>query len=146
MFMSNLRKKKTCHSQNQRGMTLVEIMVATFLGALVMGTVLSSLAVGINMLKSSEDATDATSIGQRIVEELIHDDFDSLESGNQDAASARRICNYQGDTTRFKSNIYVSTSPAPLSAKLKQINVRVYWKGKGGENNILISTLRTRAN
>ncbi len=136
-----LKYKKESHNQ---GMTLVEIMVATFLGVLVMGTVLSSLAVGISMLKSSEDATDATAIGQKLVEELIHSDYDSLEDGRRDAANVRRVCSYMGDTTRFKSNIYVATSPAPLGSNLKQINVRVFWKGRGGETNILISTLRTR--
>lgn len=137
-----LQKHGKSYMKNN-GFSLIEVLMAIFIGSLILGSVLVTVSMGMTVLKSAEDYTEASTAGQQVMEELLHETWDTVTT-KQDALSYRRTVNFSGDTTRFKSNIYVATSPAPLNKNLCQITVKIYWKGKKGDNDLTLSTLRVK--
>lgn len=125
------------------GFSLIEVLMAVFIGSLILGSVLVTVSMGMTVLKSAEDYTEASTAGQQVMEELLHETWDTVTT-KKDALTYRRTVNFSGDTTRFKSNVYVATSPAPLNNNLCQITVKIYWKGKKGDNDLTLSTLRVK--
>jgi prepilin-type N-terminal cleavage/methylation domain-containing protein len=106
------------------GFTLLEVVVAVTMLAVLLPTALGIVALGLRAIKASSDTTGAVLLARRQLDELAH--------------TAAVPAAAQGT-----SGAYRWSSEVLPEARLVRLRVRVQWEQRGREQLLELETLRT---
>ncbi|GEM_PF-830067 len=120
-----------------RGFTLVEIMIAITLLAVVSASGYSAIITGINTVEHSRNITRATQIAQTQIEALRTYSWSSLEElpESEEIALTGKYADIYGEhftTTREITD---------LSSTLKEFRIIVSWESKAGPRSLEYDTI-----
>ena len=118
--------------RGQRGMTLLETMIALSLFALTAATMSQFLVAQIRHASNNNLQTRAYSLAEEALEDMRAQRFNDMASSSKLVTDG--AMNYTVATT--------VDNDTP-SDGLKSINVNVSWKDPGGSRNVLVSTIYT---
>jgi type IV pilus assembly protein PilV len=118
---------KVYRIRNNKGFTLIEIMVAIFILVVALLGVAAVTVSVINGNAFSKDITSATTLAQDKIEELKDTAYDSIVSGS--------------DTSSIYTRTWTVTSPITDS---KTIVVVVSWSRGGNTRNVTLRSIVTR--
>jgi prepilin-type N-terminal cleavage/methylation domain-containing protein len=118
--------------RGQRGMTLLETMIALSLFALTAATMSQFLVAQIRHASNNNLQTRAYSLAEEALEDMRAQRFNDMASSSKQVTDG--AMNYTVATT--------VDNDTP-SDGLKSINVNVSWKDPGGSRNVLVSTIYT---
>jgi len=118
--------------RGQRGMTLLETMIALSLFALTAATMSQFLVAQIRHASNNNLQTRAYSLAEEALEDMRAQRFNDMASSSKLVTDG--AMNYTVATT--------VNNDTP-SDGLKSINVNVSWKDPGGSRNVLVSTIYT---
>jgi prepilin-type N-terminal cleavage/methylation domain-containing protein len=126
------------HVHNNKGFTLVEVMIAAYI--LLIG-ICGTLLFYVNSLNSSQfawDSTVATTHAQYILEEMQNEtDLSSIISTDWDAwAKTQNLNTLPGESFQV---LYADPSANPLA-----IQIIDQWQRKNSPNKISLATILTR--
>ena len=93
--------KRTFHGTSSRGLTLVEVLVASALLTVLSLAIISSVILAATMTQINKNATVARNIAQSYVEQMYADEFDDVIADNypdinEDSETIIWIDQYQG--------------------------------------------------
>lgn len=130
-----------------KGMTLVEILIATLVFSLALGALLNCLVVIVDLIDISKDKTVAVSDLKNIFERMRATPFDSITTrfvnGVVDGPGINLYPNITGSYTLRNEHITV-TYPNPNADPL-EIKIMAAWLSKKGRAfNTSLSSFRTR--
>jgi prepilin-type N-terminal cleavage/methylation domain-containing protein len=108
---------------SQAGFTLLEVVVALALLAVLLPTALGLVAMGLRAIKTSSDTTGAVLVARRKLDELAHTEATPV-AGEGAAGPYRWIA----DVSREQ--------------RLVRLRVRVQWEQRGREQGLELVTLR----
>lgn len=134
-------------SKSKKGMTLIEILIATLIFTLALGSVLGSLTLVADLIDIARDKTVATSDLRNMMERIRAVPFDSMlakfPNGLTDGPASNPYQNITGSYVLRNENItvtYANPNTDPL-----EINVLARWKDKKGHLfNMSVPTFKTR--
>jgi prepilin-type N-terminal cleavage/methylation domain-containing protein len=120
--------KKTCHRRNQRGFTLLEILVATAIMGLTVVGVISGLAAASRNAARITEYDRAAMLAQIKMDELLADDraprnqqlagmFAPQQSGGVNAG-------WQATIASFESR---NTAPSPGERIIDRVTLEIWW-------------------
>ena len=110
--------------RDNRGMTLIEILISLTLLAIVSLALIQSSLLAINTNVKNEMRDEAVSVAEQRLNELRNTPFASLDTLPAEAAITRNI--------RSVSCTYTPTRViTPISSVTKQITLTIEWKYKG---------------
>ena len=118
--------------RGQRGMTVLETMIALSLFALTAATMSQFLVAQIRHASNNNLQTRAYSLAEEALEDMRAQRFNDMASSSKLVTDG--AMNYTVATT--------VDNDTP-SDGLKSINVNVSWKDPGGSRNVLVSTIYT---
>lgn len=108
---------------SQGGFTLLEVVVALTMLAVLLPTALGLVAIGLRAVKASSDTTGAVLVARHKLDELAH--TEATPAAGEGAAGAYRWIS--------------EVSPEP---RLLRLRVRVVWERRGREQGLELITLR----
>jgi len=108
---------------SRAGFTLLEVVVALAMLAVLLPTALGIVAIGLRAVKASSDTTGAVLLARRKLDELAH--TAASPAAGQGAAGAYRW-----------------TSEVLPEERLLRLRVRVLWEQRGREQALELTTLR----
>ena len=109
---------------SRAGFTLLEVVVALAMLAVLLPTALGIVAIGLRAVKASSDTTGAVLLARRKLDELAH--TAASPAAGQGAAGAYRWTSEVLPEERF----------------LLRLRVRVLWEQRGREQALELTTLR----
>lgn len=94
---------------------------------------------------TSNNNTAAVLVAKGYMEKMLdYSDFGGADTVFNDATTVRRQVVYNGDSTTYKYNWNVLTSPAPYSSYYKEYVVNVYWGTSGGKSTTSITLISSK--
>lgn len=123
----------------QRGMTLVELMVAMSLLAVVLATLLAVFDSLLSLSQSSSNLTVATLDAEDVMEEALRYDYEDLLNFTPPS----KLNLEQQSVTVAVTDEAGGAVTAPLPDLVK-LEVIVGWKERGADVTTVLSTLRSR--
>src|SRR5262249_37757703 len=117
---------------NQRGVSLLETMVALSLFAIAAGTMGNFLVQQIRTANTNHNYTTAYSYAEQELEDVRALDYDDI--------AARTSSHSAGNITYAVNTQVVANSPAP---NMKNITVTVNWTEPGGARSVALQTIYT---
>lgn len=132
-MLQKLNKKL---SQNNRGFTLIELMVAVAILALAAFGIFQAFTTGFMSMAESRERTEAVNYVRQALEEIKNMDFDKIRPENLDFKKK-----YILGSDKYQRAVIVNE----ISNNQKEVKVVVYWDGRDGEElNTFASTLLTK--
>lgn len=118
------------HWRNEKGLTLLEIVIAMIILVTAIVPMFNMLELGTNYYKTSADQTLALSLAQGIMEEQLAKSFESLQS--QGPTPYPDFVGYQYE---------IIVNPDPGNKYLKQVTVLLYQEENPQELQVELTTL-----
>jgi type II secretory pathway pseudopilin PulG len=118
---------------NNRGFTLVEALVATFLTVVVGATVTKSMVFTTNVVGENTLQGEAISLAQEALEDLRTIPYEEIVSGSESAAN---------DLFTIEREVEADTPEEGM----KEITVTVSWEWKGEERTYALHTVYSKIN
>jgi prepilin-type N-terminal cleavage/methylation domain-containing protein len=131
-LLQKLNKKL---SRNNRGFTLIELMVAVAILALAALGIFQAFTSGFMSMAESRERTEAVNYARQALENIKNMDFEKVIPGLE--MFQRKLIL---GTDKYEREININE----ISSTQKEVSVTVYWQGKDGELNTSASTLLTK--
>lgn len=121
---------------NRRGFTLVEVLAAMLLIAIVLPIAMKGITLAASAGTESRRRSEAAGLAQSKLGELIA--TGDWETGNQSGTFAPNWPDY-----RWEAGVvaWSTSSSGQSSTSLQQVDVRVLWTARTREDSITLSTL-----
>lgn len=133
--------------RRQKGTSLMEILVATFVFTIAMGGLLSSILAIVNLIDLAQDTTIATANLNNMMEKIRATPFAYMTSRfTDDQADGPGGNPYQSIVGGYTlTNEQITANYADVNADPLEINLTLNWNDKRGRpRSISMSTFKTR--
>jgi len=127
-----MHRRQRARLTEERGVSLLETLVALSLFAIAAGTMGDFLVRQIRMAGSNHNYTTAYSYAEQELEDVRAMDYDDI--------ATRSATHPSGSITYTVNTQVVANSPAP---NMKNITVTVSWSEPGGARNVALQTIYT---
>lgn len=120
--------------KNQKGMTLLEVVIAMFLFAMIVTTSNAFLVGFIKANASVKEMTKATQLGNEILESLRMTPYDAIVA-DTDTLEDKYKCSYLVNETKIDTN-----------SIMKEITLAISWPADRPSHKIELSTIISNDN
>jgi len=118
-------------SRNNRGFTLIELMVAVAILAMAAFGIFQAFTSGFMSMAESRERTEAVNYVRQALENIKNMDFDKVDDVIRSSILG---------SDKYSREVIVNE----ISSTQKEVTVVVYWDGRDGELNTSVSTLLTK--
>jgi general secretion pathway protein I len=126
-------RRPIAHSLRRGGFTLVEVLAATLLIAIVLPSVMEGVSVAARAATSARYRNEATTLAQEKLAELVV--TGAAQSGNLSG-------DFSPDWPRYQWTATVQAWAGDLTgAGLQQIDLRVSWQDRNRQDSITLTTI-----
>lgn len=125
--------------RTERGFTLVEVIMASFILVIGIGIISSIIATVTQKNFYSHRHTQAVILAQNKIEELLNDGYESPNLADGDYVNPLNPVNATGDSAGVFSQFWTIDDLMPIPSS-KQITSTVQWEGTDGETKTVILT------
>jgi prepilin-type N-terminal cleavage/methylation domain-containing protein len=129
-----LQKLNKKISRNQKGFSLIELMVAVAILALAALGIFQAFGTGFMSMAESRERTEAVNYVRQALEDIKNMDFDKVDDVIR--SSILGTDNYEREV--------IVVPDDEVNPTQKEVTVVVYWQGRDGELNTSASTLLTK--
>ena len=138
---------RTAHSRRNRGFTLLEVMLAFVLLAMLMGLAISAMSNGLRQVRRSQDQSAASLYAQSMLDGIGV--LGPIVPGEKQGTFQSGRFRYRLDIRAVRDPVPVSAAPAaaapvvPLTV-LYRIALEVEWGDGGAGQQLMFTVLRAR--